>query len=50
MSLSASTDTGVIVTDVTLHIVQAENGSSVVVAAALVFLLGGTTQFVLDHL
>lgn len=50
MSLLANTDTGVIVTDVTLHVIQAENGSSIVVAAPLVFLFGTATQFELDHL
>lgn len=50
MSLSVSTDTGVIVTDVTLHVVQAENSSSLIVVSPLVFLLGAATQFELDHL
>lgn len=40
----------VIVTDVTLHIVQAQHGSAVVVVAALVFGFGAAAQLVLHHL
>lgn len=40
----------VIVTDVTLHIIQAQHGSTVVVVAALVFVFGAATHLELDHL
>lgn len=39
-----------LVTDVALHVVQAQHGSSVIVVAAFVVLLPATAQLVLDHL
>lgn len=39
-----------LVTDMALHVVQAQHGSSVVVVAAFVVLLPATAQLVLDHL
>lgn len=39
-----------LVTDMALHVVQAQHGSSVIVVAAFVVLLPATAQLVLDHL
>lgn len=39
-----------LVTDMALHVVQAQHGSSVVVVAAFLVLLPAAAQLVLDHL
>lgn len=50
LTFYASVFTCFLVTDMALHVVQAQHCSSVIVVASFVFLLSATAQLVLDHL